>query len=548
MTKPPPIGRFSGEAIDSLLEAVKHTEDTSDHFHRVLAQLPLTLAVFLGADHTLEVSTPSAQLLYGCETHGRPARECVRGDAIARGMLAKLDETYVTGSDSLARGERIVVPTQAGAEDEELIVDTHYKALKRASGEVYGVLVASVDVTREARARQYAEQERQRLARVLDQAPFAVAITSGPHHILRSANERQMRQYGNRPTLNLSARAAFPEPELEPVHATFDRAFQRNETVVMREQRIGWDRTGSGETDYGYFDLIYQPITDENGNVEGLLCVSTDVTESVEARLVVTRARAEAEAAKEALERAHAQLELRIAERTAQLKQSNAALASEIATRNHLQRRLNSAREDEQRRAARDLHDQVGQTLSALTLTIKAACEAATLPPATLCRLEEALRLAGILGRDIHELATRLRPAVLDAFGLHAALRQLLADWSHHCGVAVDLEAAWLKSKRLAADIETTLYRVTQEALTNVARHAQATHVSVVVESNAGNVIAVIEDNGRGFDLAEPEAGRMGIEGMRERVMLVGGTFDIESAPGAGTTVFVSIPVASSEA
>jgi signal transduction histidine kinase len=264
----------------------------------------------------------------------------------------------------------------------------------------------------------------------------------------------------------------------------------------------------------------------------------------VEARLAVNRARSEAEAAREALERAHAQLELRIAERTAELERSNEALAAEIATRNDLQRRLNSAREDEQRRTARDLHDQVGQTLSALTLTIKAACEAETLPAAALSRLEDALQLAGLLGRDIHDLATRLRPAVLDAFGLHAALRQLLTDWSHHHGTPVDFEATWLKSKRFAADIETVLYRVTQEALTNVARHAQATHVSVVVELNAGHITAIVEDDGCGFDVEALELGRMGLEGMRERATLVDGTFDIESARGAGTTVFVSIPIA----
>lgn len=556
-----------------------------------------------------------------------------------------------------------------------------YRTLRLASGALM-IIVRDADAHfMDNRARQFAEQERSRLARVLEQAPFAVAVTTGPDHILQSANQRQMRLFGYRPTLNMSTRDAFPEPELAPVHATFDRAYNENTTIVMREQRIGWDRTGSGEIEYGYFDLIYQPITDENGCVEGLLCVSTEVTESVEARLEVTRAREQAESAlaaaeaardrldqimaaiptaiavtrgcehvydltnathvsmiggrnvlglrlidaypevqengflalldhvyrdgvstelperrvvydkhsngteyegyfssffaplrartgevtgvvvsalevteqvlqrqhndvlRGAVERAHAQLELRIAERTAELAQSNSALAAEISARNDLQRRLHSAREDEQRRTARDLHDQVGQTLSALTLTIKAAVEADTLPTTTLSRLQEALRLADILGRDIHDIATRLRPAVLDAFGLHAALRQLITSWSHHCGVVADYEAAWLKHKRLPTDTETALYRITQEALTNVARHASATHVSVVVELQAGNVIVVIEDNGRGFEVAVRDSGRMGLESMRERVMLVGGTFDIESYPGAGTTVFVSIPL-----
>jgi signal transduction histidine kinase len=184
--------------------------------------------------------------------------------------------------------------------------------------------------------------------------------------------------------------------------------------------------------------------------------------------------------------------------------------------------------------------------LSALTLTIKAACEADTLPPAALGRLEDALRLAGNLSRDIHELATRLRPAVLDAFGLHAALRQLLTDWSRQLDIKVDFEGEWIKDVRFAADIETALYRVAQEALTNVARHANAKHGSMIVELNAGDIIAVVEDDGRGFDASAPALGRMGLEGMRERATLVGGTFDIESIPGIGTTVIVSIPVGGS--
>jgi signal transduction histidine kinase len=131
---------------------------------------------------------------------------------------------------------------------------------------------------------------------------------------------------------------------------------------------------------------------------------------------------------------------------------------------------------------------------------------------------------------------------VLDAFGLHAALRQLLHDWSERCGVSVDFEAEWLKATRFPADLENTLYRVTQEALTNVARHARATHVSVVVERNAGQVIGIVEDNGVGFQLDSIEPGRMGLDSMRERVTLVGGTLDVESAPGSGTTIIVSIP------
>lgn len=375
-------------------------------------------------------------------------------------------------------------------------------------------------------------RERERLARMLEHAPFAVAFTLGPSHVLISANALQRRLFGPGAKLNLPLRVAFPAEELEPVHASFDRAFRGRQAVVMREQRMAWDPAHDAAGERGYFDLIHQPIMDEQGNVEGLLCVAMDVSESVHARETVSRA--------------HAELERRIAERTAELAASNEALAAEIVARNDLQRRLALAREDEQRRTARDLHDQVGQTLSALMLAIKAACELQAIPAAAISRLEDALRLAEVLGRDVHEIATRLRPAVLDAFGLHAALRQLLAEWSARCAVSVDFEAEWLRERRFPAEIETALFRVVQEALTNVARHAQATHVSVVVEHDRGQLIAVVEDDGTGFSVDSVEPGRSGLVGMRERVTLVGGTLDFESEPAGGTTVIVTIPITGS--
>jgi PAS domain S-box-containing protein len=657
-----------------------------EHLQRVLGQAPLALVVFRGAEHIVEAASSCAHAFYGCESSGSPARAVLSTAALQRGVLERLHEVYATGRSQQIQTEHVAA-TRADGESENVILDTCYSALRLATGEVYGVLVTSVDVSAETRARKHAERERERLARVLEQAPFAVAVTSGPQHILKSANERQRRLFGARPTLNLSLREAFPEAELEPVHTIFDRAFRERETIVLREQHIGWDRDGLGNIEYGYFDLIYQPITDEHDCVEGLLCVSTEVSESVNARIAVMHARddaerardrlgqilsaiptaitvtrgpehiydlvnpvysalingrdvlghrleevfpqvkdngflevfdrvyasgtteqtserqvfydrnsngtqaecffsaffaplrdragritgvvgaaievteevrqrkrnealrAESEAARRALEQAHAELERRIAERTLDLFNSNQALAAEIAVRieaeaarNELQRRFNSAREDEQRRTARDLHDQVGQTLSALMLAIKAATEAEQLPTTTLGRLEDALQLAEDLGRDIHEIAKRLRPAVLDAFGLYAGLRQLLSDWSQRSGTPVDFEAEWLKNKRYVADIETTLYRVTQEALTNIARHAQATRVSVVVERNAGQLICIVEDDGIGFSVGATDLGRMGLESMRERVTLVGGTLDLESTPGTGTTIIVSIP------
>ncbi len=258
----------------------------------------------------------------------------------------------------------------------------------------------------------------------------------------------------------------------------------------------------------------------------------------------VERARAE-----EALAKAHTELEERVAHRTSELAQMNRALAEEVSQRRRaeqmrsdLLRRLDSAQEDERRRVARDLHDQVGQTLTALTLAVRATRDAGVLPPAVSARLAEVQRAAEELGREVHGLAVRLRPTALDDLGLHAALGQLLSDWSTRTSIELDCQLADLEAVRFPPEFETVLYRVVQEALTNVARHSRAARASVVVQRVNGSVIAAVEDDGVGFEMNAVSAGRIGLLGLSERVTLVGGTLDIESAKGHGTTVLARIP------
>lgn len=214
------------------------------------------------------------------------------------------------------------------------------------------------------------------------------------------------------------------------------------------------------------------------------------------------------------------------------------------AVREDLLQRLVTAQEDERRRVARELHDSVGQLLSALSLGVRAVKDAGPLPPAALERLEDVQRLADEIGRETHDLAIRIRPTALDDVGLVVALRNHLEDWSARTGVEVQFQAVGLEASRFAPDVETTIYRIVQEALTNVVRHAGARLLSVVVERQDGRAIAIVEDNGVGFD---PErsaaAGRLGLIGMRERAALVGGRLEIESSPGKGTSVIIQIPL-----
>jgi len=148
------------------------------------------------------------------------------------------------------------------------------------------------------------------------------------------------------------------------------------------------------------------------------------------------------------------------------------------------------------------------------------------------------------LASDLHRLAVELRPSALDRVGLIGALGQYVQEFKRRYSLEAQFESDNLEHIRLSPEIETSLYRIVQEALTNVARHAQARSVSVLLQARDGQIVATVEDDGKGFDPAQVQAkGRLGLFGMQERAAMLGGSLNIESAPGRGTTVFVKIPL-----
>ncbi|QEL16805.1 PAS domain-containing sensor histidine kinase [Limnoglobus roseus] len=258
--------------------------------------------------------------------------------------------------------------------------------------------------------------------------------------------------------------------------------------------------------------------------------------------------------AQDALRVAHAGLEVRVEERTIELASTNGKLTTEIgrrevaeADRRDLQQQLTTVQEDERRRIARELHDELGQYLTALGLGLKLVKDATPDPSAERDRLLGLQSLTDRIGRQVHHLALELRPTALDDLGLHAALANYAEGWSERAGVEVDFQGPGPDAPRLPPPIETALYRVIQEALTNVLKHAAALRVSVVLRRSAGQATALIEDDGRGFDADSVAPHRLGVLGMRERAELVGGTLTVESSRGRGTTVIARIPLPSEE-
>jgi signal transduction histidine kinase len=254
------------------------------------------------------------------------------------------------------------------------------------------------------------------------------------------------------------------------------------------------------------------------------------------------------------LQNAHMELERQIQERTIKLLEGEKSLEKETELRRraeeaHMQalRRLVDANENERSRLSRELHDQMSQELTALKLGLNSIQKEGTLSPPGQERLLQLEEMANVLMQKVHRLAWELRPPMLKGFGLGLALRDYVTTWSSHSGVQVDYYDGDPGAHGIPSDIELVLYRVAQEALTNVARHAHARHASVILQCREGCISLIVEDDGQGFDVHKVLGSsngnrRLGILGMQERVGSIGGLINIESDPDAGTTVYVRIP------
>jgi signal transduction histidine kinase len=230
--------------------------------------------------------------------------------------------------------------------------------------------------------------------------------------------------------------------------------------------------------------------------------------------------------------------DLRIAEAFAE----RAALAIDLSERvaRDALRRVVAGQELERQRLARELHDETGQALTSILLGLKAIEEAGNGQDVRKS-VRDLRELVVATLQDVRRLAVELRPKALDDFGLVPALQRLAETFAEQTGIRVHVEAA-LGDSRLSGETETALYRIVQEALTNVIKHAQAATVSVVLTRKGDSVVAVIEDDGRGFDPTDTRDERLGLLGMRERIALVNGQLSVESRPGEGTTLAVEVP------
>jgi signal transduction histidine kinase len=252
----------------------------------------------------------------------------------------------------------------------------------------------------------------------------------------------------------------------------------------------------------------------------------------------------------ERAERANAELEQRVEERTAELRRLYRDLQEREEARARLLRKVITAQEDERRRIARDLHDETTQSLAALVMRLQAALAAPQGEAGP--RLKEAEALAVHALDEVHRIIVDLRPSVLDDLGLWSAIAWYSDRVLRKAGIAVRCESGCVEHERLPTETRVAVFRAVQEALTNIAKHAEADAVLIQCDVRDGMLTIEIEDDGKGFDaaaLAAPGEGGhgWGLLGIRERMEIIGGAARIDSSPGQGTHLVLSVPMPSAK-
>jgi signal transduction histidine kinase len=325
---------------------------------------------------------------------------------------------------------------------------------------------------------------------------------------------------------------------------------RRVDVMAVQRYPLRQPKQAGGMVEDRYWSPVNAPVLGPAGQVTFIIHRVEDVT-AVASKGGVTRSPDEdwriamqAELVHRAQDLQRANQQLRLNEERLQAEIEERTRAEDA--RKQLLHRLVDAQEQERRRIARELHDTLGQHLTALDVGLKTLGDLEGCPSPVTGSLDRLRGLAARIGDEVDRLAYELRPQVLDDLGLASAIGHYVDEWSRDTGIATDVHLYGLEDRRLSEALETTVFRVVQEALTNVRRHAAASSANVVVECRGGELLAIVEDRGCGFSPERPasDARRgLGLVGMRERATLVGGIFEIETRPGHGTTIYLRVPL-----
>jgi PAS domain S-box-containing protein len=399
-----------------------------------------------------------------------------------------------------------------------------------------GVVCYFYDLSDQKKMEAAVRASEERYRNLFDLVPVAV-YSCDADGLIQEYNHSAVALWGREPSKNDpqerfcgSFKMYYPDGRFMPHEQCPMARMLRGETLEPQELEIVIERPDGVRR-----NVIAHPLPIRNARgeiIEAINCLY-DITERKQAE--------------DALQSLNLQLETRVVMRTTELQEANTALQESRGRLQILSQRLVEVQEEERRAIARELHDRVGQSLSALNINMIIMRD--QLLPDSLervaSRLSDSMHLVGETITLVRDVMSNLRPAVLDDYGLEAALQSYVDEYMPRYGIKVVFEKPAQPIPRLGPSIEMTFLRIAQEALMNIARHANASQANLSIWQEADSVCMTVQDNGTGI-VSWQEANRPGSHGltiMRERAEAFGGNLTVGSVPGKGTRIAMSIPI-----
>jgi len=425
--------------------------------------------------------------------------------------------------------------THRTLEGDTIWVVVHFTVPPEFRDSMSRVIVSLIDVTPRKRAEQALMDSEERYRVLVENAQEGVVVTQ--NGTVRFINEAMCNILGcSVEDLRLTHPLAMAHPEDR------DRAIARLGDSVSGRKRDGF--------------ASFRVIT-PRGEVKWLtLTVKPIVWEGQDAQLEILADITIYKALEDELRSATLEMEERVRQRTQELSEANVQLTREAEEKERAQEHIRSltrqlirAQEDERQRIARDLHDNVAQDLSSIVLRMETLFDdGQPVDSAVLSRSDAVTEILRGAIASVRDIAYGLRPPALDQLGLKKALENLCHDVGAQYGMLIDFYAVGIENVNLDFDTEINIYRMVQEAMANIGRHADAAHAVIRLVKSHPDLLIRIEDDGSGFEverrMAEAIADkRMGLRSMEERVRLIGGTMDVQSLPGKGTKVAFKVPI-----